>query len=227
MKNTILLFMIILAITPLSAQWQISAVGQLSTGVEGQVNTGSVNTGFKNLENNIAGFGSEFVWDKYGFEWETKVTFNQDEQLDWYSFWSSNFNFNYHLFGVEGFLDPYVGIGFGSSGSVNIDCAERGEFPYYDYLQLTIHSHLQAGLAFAVDNLYIGGKLSYYPGMMPIPGTKIPGIDQEDLRFTFYAGFAFGSRNFKPDNKDLSRQESADDSEKGITISIDFGSDED
>jgi hypothetical protein len=222
-KNSIFILMITLGLMPLSAQWQISATGQLSTGLEGQLNAATVNQGFLNGETNIAGFGSEFVWDKYGFEFETRFSFDQDPTLDWYTQWSTNLNFNYHPLGVDSFLDPFVGIGFGSSGMVNINQAERDHYGYTDYLNLSIHTHAQAGLAFALDNLYLGGKISYYPGQMPIPAAHIPAFDQEELSFTLFAGFVLGSRNFDCEPQEIVQEKE----EGGLTITIDFIGDED
>ena len=173
----------------------------------------TVKTSFDDQAAIFYGLHWEVLIDRLGFGMHYLVKFDRlltgydDPLYDWSLDWSGDLFATFHPFGGGSFLDPFVEIGFGNVGRVDIDDDagywdrnEDGEWEYiYEWepnsdavSNLSLFPHAGVGLALDLDGLLIGLRIAYRPFVIPIPATQFADYPLESFEATFFGGFAIG-----------------------------------
>jgi hypothetical protein len=138
------------------------------------------------------GFQWEVLFSHFGFGMNYLVKFENLDR-DWFLDWQGIMFISYHIFMPDFFLDPFIEVGIGNAGRVDLIgsnvAAAAGDVPG---LNLSLYPHLAAGLGFRLDRFIIGGKLGYRPFVERIPVAPISSYPLKNLQFGIFAGVVFG-----------------------------------
>lgn len=155
----------------------------------------------------------EIIVDRVGFGWHTLVNFDHretgftDPAYDWTLDWLGDFFVSYHFFGGGSFLDPFVELGFGNAGRVDlgdesgywaeIDGAWKYEVAPWDPTEeavqnLALYPYVGAGLALDLGGLLVGARLAYRPTVLPIPATQFEVYPLTNFQVGLFGGIALG-----------------------------------
>lgn len=192
MKSKVLA--LVLTLAALSAPCFASAVhltGNLSADFFQVTSADQIIATFSGSDQSILwGFGWEVILDRLGFGGDYNVRFFQDTTSAWWLDWVVPVLFmSYHPFGSNRILDPFLQVGFGSAGRVNID---GGEGRYADNLYLSLFPFIAAGLALNLDGLLLSAKAAYTPYNGEIPAADIAAYPLGKLQVTLSAGLCIG-----------------------------------
>ena len=111
----------------LAADGQFRMVLNLTSDFAQKPTLESVQTAFDDQTNLFWGPSWEVITDRLGFGMHYLVKFDRlstgQEQVlyDWSLDWMGDFFVSYHVFGGGAFIDPFIEIGFGNVGRVDID----------------------------------------------------------------------------------------------------------
>ena len=155
----------------------------------------------------------EVVLDEVGFgmhylvKFDRLITGRDYPMYDWSLDWMGDFYLSYHLFGIGRFIDPFIEIGFGNAGRVNIDADygywiedSQGEWSYmYEWhpnqgalSNMSLFPYMGAGVALDLDGIVLSGRVIYRPLVLPIPGTQFFDYPLTNIQVGFSAGIALG-----------------------------------
>jgi hypothetical protein len=152
----------------------------------------------------------EVILDNVGFGMHYLVKFDrlateEDYPLyDWSLDWMGDFFVSYHFFGVGRFLDPFIEVGFGNAGRVDIDHDPgywvrhpmMGEWDYvYEWQpnqsgvsHMSLFPYIGAGLAVDLSGIIIGARINYRPVVLPVPAAQFLDFPLTNLQVGFTAG---------------------------------------
>ena len=181
MKKITIILMVVLVAAGLSAQVKFRMNGICDWDNEREVS-------------NIGGLRLEFVGDRVGFGMDAMGNSNGDEKLvegkDYWAVWQGEVFVNYHFFGNQAFLDPYLQGGFGCAGK-DVWTAEGGS----QDLNMSLYPSLAVGVnAVFEGGLMLGMRSSCRPSVRYVPGAGIPIYDMVRNQLTFNIGYQFGGR---------------------------------
>ena len=164
----------------------------------------------------LSGFHWEVILDRTGFGMHYQIlferldTYMEDPVYDWAMDWMGDGFVSYHFFGAGSFLDPFLEIGLGSAGRVNIDSDsgqwvkdEEGDWEYVlpewdpaspdGLTNLGLYGYVAAGLALDFDGLLLGTRFAYRPFVRPVPATDFPEYPLKSFQVSLFGGIAFGA----------------------------------
>ena len=153
----------------------------------------------------------EVILDNVGFGMHTLVKFDrvvtgrEYPLYDWSLDWMGDFFVSYHFFGAGRFLDPFIEVGFGNAGRVDIDRNHGyweentdGEWDYMherhthegDVSNMSLFPYIGAGFAFDLSGIVLGARINYRPVVLPVPATQFADYPLTNLQVGFTAGIA-------------------------------------
>jgi hypothetical protein len=136
------------------------------------------------------GFGWEVILDRVGFGGDYMVSFFRDGGAQWWLDWyAPALYLSFHPLGANRFVDPFLQVGFGSGGRVELD---RWRSSYTQSLFLSLFPFVSGGLNLNLQGLLIGAKATYTPYNGAIPVTDIPTYPLGKLQVTLTAGLSLG-----------------------------------
>jgi hypothetical protein len=138
------------------------------------------------------GFGWDVILNRVGFGGDYMVSFFRDAGSAWWLDWyAPALALSFHPFGGKRVLDPFLQVGIGSAGRVNL-----GGWRYYsfdqDNLYLSLFPFVTGGLNLNLDGLLLGAKFTYTPYNSPIPVTDIPLYPLGKFQVSLTAGISIG-----------------------------------
>ncbi len=160
----------------------------------------SVRSSFDDQAKVFWGPSWEVIIDEIGFGMHYLVKFDrlgtglEYPPYDWSLDWMGDFFVSYHFFGVGRFLDPFVEIGFGNAGRVDIDRNYVYEWnPNQGGVSnMSLFPYIGARLAVDLGGIVLGARIDYRPVVFPIPATQFSGYPLTNLQVGFFAGVALG-----------------------------------
>lgn len=214
MRKTLIVLILLCCSTLLFARGQFRMTGEISTNFADKPSLESLKSIFDDTDNLFAGFHWEVLIDRLGFGMHYRVKFDRVEtgesnpEYDWSLDWDGDMFLSYHFFGAGSFLDPYVQIGLGSMGRVDIDdddgywILDDGVWEYYYELDptdravsnLSLYGFAGAGFALNFDGFLLGAQLNYRPVSTAVPGTQFDEYPMQNFQFLLYGGIALGGR---------------------------------
>jgi len=147
-------------------------------------------------ENVAKGFYWEVIPDHLGYGMTCNVLFDRRESLipevdyQWYMDWIASWDFRYHPLRWS-FLDPFVELGLGSAGKVDItEYEEYGldEDTAEDPLQLSLFAQVGWGLGFRLGALNLGARMTYRFWNEIPPGTQFEPYPLEEFNVGVFGG---------------------------------------
>lgn len=175
----------------------------------------SVRTSFDDEAKVFWGPSWEVILDNVGFGMHYLVKFDRLETgleqplYDWSLDWMGDFFLSYHFFGAGRFLDPFVEIGIGNAGRVDIDRDhgywhedKYGEWDYMDEWRpdqdgvsnMSLFPYIGAGFAVDLNGIILGGRIDYRPVAFAVPATQFKEYPLTNLQVGFFAGVGIGGR---------------------------------
>jgi hypothetical protein len=134
------------------------------------------------------GCGWEIIPDRVGFGGSYDVSFFQEEGSGWWLDWECPAVFmSYHPLGANRLLDPFLQVGAGCAGRVNLGMGAGG---VYDNLFLSLYPFAAGGLALNLDGLLLQVKGSYTPYNGAIPVTDFSTYPLGKFQVTLSGGLA-------------------------------------
>jgi hypothetical protein len=215
-RFTILICIVVLlvtGVTGLSATEQVRLVLNLAADFVENPTLASVQSSFDDQAKVFWGPSWEVILDNVGFGMHYLVKFDrlstglENPLYDWSLDWMGDFFVSYHFFGVGRFLDPFIEVGFGNAGRVDIDRNygywdedSHGEWDYvYEWRpnqggvsNMSLFPYIGAGLAVDLNGVILGGRVDYRPIVLPVPATQFADYPLTNLQVGFFAGFALG-----------------------------------
>ncbi len=135
----------------------------------------------------LGGIQLEILGQNLGYGFDALVDFRQDPLERWYFDWQGQLFLRYHLFGTDGFLDPFFEAGYGNAGSVLLEEEEDKE------LKLSLYPSFSAGLNLLFhEGLFVGSRLSYRPINKGIPAADIETVALQRYQASLYLGISLG-----------------------------------
>jgi len=211
-RFTICLFAVVIlmaAASTVSAREQVRLAFNLAADFVENPTFASVRTSFDDRTNVFWGPSWEVILDNVGFGMHTLVKFDRlltglDEPLyDWSLDWMGDFFLSYHFFGAGRLLDPFIEVGFGSAGRVDID-RDHGywhEDKHGDWetdqggvSNMSLFPYVGAGFAVDLNGIILGGRVNYRPVGFPVPATQFAEYPLTNLQVGFFAGVGIGGR---------------------------------
>ena len=175
----------------------------------------SVQRSFDDDANFFWGPSWEVMLDRFGFGMHYLVKFDrlnpdlESSLYDWSLDWMGDFYAAFHIFGSRAFFDPFIEVGFGSVGRVDIHDNggywvqdEYGEWDYRyewnpddgDVSNMSLYPYVGAGLALNLDGLLLGARFSYRPKTLPVPATQFTDYPLTNFQIGLFGGVAIGWR---------------------------------
>ena len=137
----------------------------------------------------LGGIQFEILGQNLGYGLDALVDFRHDPLERWYFDWQGQLFLRYHLFGTDGFLDPFFEAGYGNAGSVLMEEEEDQE------LKLSLYPSFSAGLNLLFhEGLFVGSRLSYRPINKGIPATDIETVNLKRYQAALYIGVSLQHR---------------------------------
>ena len=197
------------------AREQVRLIFNLAADIIEKPTLESVRTAFDDQAKVFWGPSWEVIIDNVGFGMHYMVKFDRLETgrayplYDWSLDWMGDLFVSYHFWGIGRLFDPFIEIGFGNVGRVNLDRYYgyweedfRGEWDYvYEWhpnqsqgavSNMSLFPYIGAGCAFDFDGVVIGGRIDYRPLVFPVPATQFYDYPLTNVQIAFFAGFALG-----------------------------------
>ena len=129
---------------------------------------------------------------------------------DWWLDWNGDFFVSYHPFGGGATVDPFLDIGYGCVGRVQLTPGMSGTWyqddadlwlyewedrPYDALTNISLYPFVALGIALDLDGFLIGARAAYRPITHRIPGTQIENYPLKNVQVGFFGGLAFGGRS--------------------------------
>jgi hypothetical protein len=218
MKKRIMLIgtvILLVSAVSVSAREQVRFSFNLAADFIERPTLGAVQTAFDDHAKVFWGPSWEVILDNVGFGMHYLVKFDrlttgQEYPLyDWSLDWLGDLYLSYHIFGVGRLLDPFIEIGFGNAGRVDLDATygywvedASGEWDYMHewhpshsrgaVSNMSLFPYIGAGLALDFDGIVLGARINYRPLVLPIPGTQFYDYPLTNIQVGFSAGIALG-----------------------------------
>lgn len=147
----------------------------------------------------IPGFYWEVIPHHLGYGMTCQLVFDRQDSTvaelpyQWYLDWIATWDFRFHPFRWS-FLDPFVELGLGSAGKVEItDYDEYGVEPPSDRnpLHLSLFGQVGWGLGFRLGALNLGARMVYRFFNDPPPATQYEPYPLTDFHVDLFVGFRF------------------------------------
>ena len=209
----ILLAIMALAATSVMADPQVRIAGNVAADFAQRPTLEDVRTGFDDQGEIFWGLHWEIITDRVGFGWHTLVKFDQvetglkDPMYDWSLDWLGDFYVAYHFFGGGALVDPFLEVGFGNAGRVDIDddggtwTKVDGDWEYEvdewdpteeSVMNLGLYPYIGGGVAFDLGGLLLGARVSYRPTVIPVPATQFEVYPLTNFQVAVFGGVALG-----------------------------------
>ena len=188
--------------------------GAIATDFADNPSLESVKSSFDDNTNFYWGWYWEVLLNRFGFGMHYMVKFDKlvtgydDPLYDWSLDWNGDLFLSFHVLGGGFFLDPFIEIGFGNVGRVDLDnddgdwrWSESGwvyQIPPWNPAErgglsnLSLYPYAAAGLALDLDGFLVGAKFTYRPFVISIPVTQFADYPLKSFQLTVFAGVAFG-----------------------------------
>jgi hypothetical protein len=138
------------------------------------------------------GLGWEVIIDHLSIGGNYMASFLRDQYNFWDIDWLGEALYaGYHFFGPKCFVDPFMQVGLGSAGRV--DLSSEIVSPY-DRLYIAIYPFVGAGLNLNFDGFVVGAKLNYLPFVGPVPVTPIKEYPVKNFQIVLSAGVGIGPK---------------------------------
>jgi hypothetical protein len=154
---------------------------------------------FHSGDNVLKGFYWEVIPDHIGYGMTCNFLFDKQESLipevdyQWTMDWIATWDFRYHPLRWS-FIDPFVEIGLGCAGKVDItDYEEYGldEELAEDPLFLSLFAQVGWGLGFRLGALNVGTRVAYRFWNEPPPGTQFEPYPLDEFNVGVFGGLRF------------------------------------
>jgi hypothetical protein len=173
----------------------------------------SVQTALDDQNNMFWGPSWEVIIDKFGFgmhylvKFDRLITDQESVRYDWSLDWMGDFYAAYHVFGGGALIDPFIEVGFGNVGRVDIDDDDgywvEDAYGDWDYMyewdpneeavsNMSLFPYVGIGVALDLDGLLIGGRIDYRPVVLPIPAAQFRDYPLTSFQVGLFGGFALG-----------------------------------
>ena len=200
------------------AQAQFRLAADVSSDFAQKPTLDVVQQSFDDQANLFNGFHWEVVINHLGFgvhhlikyeRLETNVEsppFEYDSWLDW----NGALFLSFHLFTPGNVVDPFVEMGYGNVGRVNLTDEERGYWqatgdtytyvdeyprePVFGLTNISLYAYAAAGLALDLEGFLVGAKLGIRPMMNPVPGVTTERYPLTSFQVAIFGGIALGGR---------------------------------
>ncbi len=143
----------------------------------------------------MGGIRLELVGQELGFGVEVMGNSScEDEPVEgetYWGEWQGEVFVNYHFFGNNSFLDPYLQAGYGCAGKDYWTVDEGSQ-----ELNISLYPSFSAGVNMVFKGgLILGIRNSYRPDNRYVPGSDLPVYDLSKNQFTLNIGHQFGGRD--------------------------------
>ena len=217
MKRTIVLVLCLAALGGLAAarpQFRLAGNIAIEFAQPDAITVPNVIAAIDTESNLMAGLHWEVIFNRSGLGMHYLANFDQQPTLDplMRNAWRLDFNgdlfWSYHLFGGGALFDPFVELGVGNFGRVNLNASagswQIGETGEYEYtlstgpgpgalMNMTIYPYVAAGVSLDIRGLLLGATVAYRPPVaMGIPGTDIDMYPYKRFQVNLYGGVAIG-----------------------------------
>jgi len=154
---------------------------------------------FHSGDNVLSGFYWEVIPDHIGYGMTCNFLFDRqgspipEVDYQWTMDWIATWDFRYHPLRWS-FIDPFVEIGLGCAGKVDItDYEEYGldRDLAGDPLFLSLFAQVGWGLGFRLGALNLGTRVAYRFWNGPIPGTQFEPYPLDEFNVGVFAGLRF------------------------------------
>ena len=173
-----------------------------------------IGAGFNDPANVFEGLHLEVITDRIvGFGIDGLVRFTEtatngiDESAAWWFDWNGRLFVSAHFFGGGAIVDPFVEIGYGCVGRVNLSYARSGvwsedeaglwRYEWYDtndegLTNISLFPVVSAGVAFDLAGFLIGARIAYRPIVHVVPGTRVENYPLTQFHIGLFGGVALG-----------------------------------
>jgi hypothetical protein len=144
---------------------------------------------FDKQANVFPGFYWEVVPRNFGFGMTALVNFPREDpyveggDYIWYSDWIASWDFRYHFF-RRFLLDPFVELGVGSGGRVQMTGAYEGD----EDLNLSLFAQVGGGLAIRLRGVHLGARVLYRAVNSAIPAVNFDVYPLKTFHVDVFAG---------------------------------------
>lgn len=129
---------------------------------------------------------------------------------NWWMDWNGDLFISFHLFGGGAVVDPFLEIGYGCAGRVELTQGPSGYWSqgddglwtytwypesYEPVTNMSLYPCVAAGVAFDLDGFLIGIRGAYRPVAHAIPATRIPNYPLKSVQISFIGGLALGGHD--------------------------------
>ena len=172
-------------------------------------NTADMMTGFhwEVITNSGVGFGNHYL-----VKFSRLLSTSEYIDYEWWLDWNGDAYLSFHFLGTGRLFDPFLEIGYGCVGRVQMITENEDYWVkddedqwYYDppswesdgsggstLQNISLYPYVGAGLAFDIRGLLLSAKGAYRPFVNPIPGTRFDNYPLKNFQVVLSAGFAFG-----------------------------------
>mgnify|MGYP003973140809 CR=1 FL=1 len=174
-----------------------------------------IGAGFNNPANVFEGVLMEVITEPIvGFGFKGLVRFTDTTEVaemvgteDWRFDWNGEVFISAHLLGGGAFVDPFLEVGYGCVGRVNLSNSRSGEWSeseeglwsYRFYgdsdegvSNLSLFPVVSAGVAFDLVGFLIGARISYRPVVHAVPAATFSNYPLTQFHFGVFGGLALG-----------------------------------
>lgn len=218
MKKLVLLLFITSLALPLFGDAQFRMALDFSRGITNPtIDYEVVKNALSDFNNVYFGAHTEVIFDVIGLGFSGLIFFKDvtiGENTNPGIAWDGSVFLSYHLFEGGAFIDPFFEMGFGAVGNSMISgsTAPKGTFgpstwgeksvfsdnpqynsSYYNInAEISLYPYVGAGAALDLDGMLIGGKITYHPVELGVPGLNP--VNMDNFKVVLFGGFAIGGR---------------------------------
>ena len=147
--------------------------------------TANMMTGFhwEVITNSGVGFGNHYL-----VKFSRLLSTSEFIDYEWWLDWNGDAYLSFHFLGVGRLFDPFLEIGYGCVGRVQMSDGSGGS----TLQNISLYPYVGAGFAFDIRGLMLSAKGAYRPFVNPIPGTRFDNYPLKNFQVVLSAGFAFG-----------------------------------
>ncbi len=215
MKRLSLLFLVLLFGGALAfPDSQVRLGIETAVGVHGEPSLQAVRDSIAGHGNPMYGLSWEIVHHHLGFGGHALAKFDRQpgagQTYRWTLDWDGDLFLSAHLAGAGRLFDPFLELGFGSAGRVDLGQPggdgvwvqeESGDWVYRSasgegqggLAGLCLYPYAAAGLAVDLHGLLVGARILYRPWSGPVPATQIPTYPLSPVQVALFGGVALGA----------------------------------
>jgi hypothetical protein len=199
MRNLILTALLLIFVFPAFSDTEFRATAAASLDFASVPNAKDAISAFASSPDPYYGIGWEVIMGNIGIGGNYLADFTRDANKKWTVSWLAEALFvSYHLFGAGAIFDLFGQAGVGCAGSVYIgspDISNTGNDvsiqPEPTVLAMSLFPFFSIGTSLKISNVVIGTKLSYVPGLAPVPVTQFDTYPLKNFQVSLFVGPSF------------------------------------